>query len=61
VDTRQLRRLEHLRGMMPAGRVEQPPKLSLFSRKGFTPNLAEESADRPDIELISLDRIYQGD
>jgi uncharacterized protein len=35
-------------------------RLLLFSRTGFTPDLAEESAARPDVELISLDRIYQG-
>jgi AAA+ ATPase superfamily predicted ATPase len=61
VDIRQLRRLEHLRGMLPAGRVEQLPKLLLFSRTGFTPDLADESARRPDIELVGLDRLYRGD
>jgi hypothetical protein len=60
VDTRQLRRLEHLRGLLPAGRVAQPPKLLLFGRAGFTQDLTDESADRPDVELISLDRLYQG-
>lgn len=60
VDTRQLRRLEHLRGLLPSGRVGQPPKLLLFSRSGFTPGLAEEAATRPDVELIGLARIYQG-
>jgi uncharacterized protein len=61
VDIRQLRRLEHLRGMLPASRVEQLPKLLLFSRTGFTPDLADESARRPDIELVGLDRLYQGE
>lgn len=61
VDTRQLRRLEHLRGMLPASRVEQPPKLLLFSRTGFTQDLKDQSASRPDVELISLNRIYQGE
>lgn len=60
VDARQLRRLEHLRGLLPSDRVGQPPKLLLFSRSGFTQGLAEESTTRHDIELISLDRIYQG-
>jgi AAA+ ATPase superfamily predicted ATPase len=60
MDVRQLRRLEHLRGLLPSDRVGPPPKLLLFSRTGFTPDLAEESAARPDIELISLDRIYRG-
>jgi len=60
VDTRELRRLEHLRGLLPADRVGQPPKLLLFSRSGFTPGLAGEASPRPDVELITLDRIYQG-
>jgi hypothetical protein len=60
VNMRQLRRLEHLRGLLPSARVEQQPKLLLFSRSGFTTDLTEESAARPDIELISLQRIYRG-
>jgi hypothetical protein len=59
-DTRQLRRLEHLRGMLPSARVEQPPKLLLFSRSGFAPDLATTAAARPDVELIDLDRLYRG-
>ena len=56
----QLRRLEHLRGLLPAQRVDQPPKLLLFSRTGFTDGLAGETAARPDVELISIDRLYHG-
>jgi AAA+ ATPase superfamily predicted ATPase len=60
VDVRQLRRLEHLRGMLPSGLVQQPPKLLLFSRSGFTPDLANSAAARPDVELVDLDRLYRG-
>jgi uncharacterized protein len=60
VDARQLRRLEHLRGLLPSDRVGQPPRLLLFSRSGFTPDLTAEAAERPDVELVSLDRIHQG-
>jgi hypothetical protein len=60
MDVRQLRRLEHLRGLLPSDRVGQPPKLLLFSRTGFTPDLAEASVARPDVELVSLDRVYRG-
>jgi uncharacterized protein len=60
IGTGQLRRLEHLRGLLPSARVGQPPKLLLFSRTGFNPELTEEAATRPDVELISLDRIYRG-
>jgi len=47
--------------MLPGSRVEQLPKLLLFSRTGFTPDLADESAGRPDIELVGLDRLYRGE
>jgi AAA+ ATPase superfamily predicted ATPase len=60
IGTGQLRRLEHLRGLLPSARVAQLPKLLLFSRTGFTPDLAEEAASRPDVELIDLARVYAG-
>jgi hypothetical protein len=60
ISTGQLRRLEHLRGLLPSARVAQPPKLLLFSRTGFVRALADEAFPRPDVELISLERIYQG-
>jgi hypothetical protein len=59
-DIPELRRLEHLRGLLPSGRVDQPPRLLLFSRPGFTSGLAEEAAARPDVELIDLARVYRG-
>jgi hypothetical protein len=59
IGTGQLRRLEHLRGLLPSARVAQPPKL-LFSRTGFTPDLTDEAASRPDVELVSLTRVYEG-
>ena len=60
VGTRQLRRLEHLRGLLPNGRIDRQPRLLLFSTSGFTSDLTDEAAIRPDVELISLDRIYRG-
>ena len=56
----QLRRLEHLRGLLPNQRVDQPPKLLLFSRTGFTTGVADEAVVRPDVELIGIDRLYGG-
>jgi hypothetical protein len=56
----QLRRLEHLRGLLPSQRVDQPPKLLLFSRTGFTAGVADEAVARPDVELIGIDRLYSG-
>jgi len=60
MDARELRRLEHLRGLLPAARVGQPPKLLLFCLSGFSPELAAEAAGRPDVELIDLERLYEG-
>ncbi len=60
VGTRQLRRLEHLRGLLPSGRIDRQPRLLLFSTSGFTSDLTDEAAIRPDVELISLDRVYRG-
>jgi hypothetical protein len=60
MDAGQLRRLEHLRGLLPGERVGRPPRLLLFSRSGFTADLVEEAAARSDVELISLERIYEG-
>jgi uncharacterized protein len=60
MDAAQLRRLEHLRGLLPGDRVRQPPRLLLFSRSGFTAGLVEEAAGRSDVELVGLERIYGG-
>jgi hypothetical protein len=57
---RQLRRLEHLRGLLPSSRIDRPSRLLLFSRTGFTPDLTDEVTTRPDVDLIGLDRIYRG-
>jgi hypothetical protein len=56
----QLRRLEHLRGLLPSQRVDQPPKLLIFSRTSFTSGLTDEAATRPDVELVGIDRVYHG-
>jgi hypothetical protein len=56
----QLRRLEHLRGLLPSARVDLPPKLLLFSRSGFTSSLVQEADARPDVELVTLERVYRG-
>jgi uncharacterized protein len=56
----QLRRLEHLRGLLPGQRVDQPPKLLLFSRTGFTAAVTDEAVVRPDVELVGIDRLYSG-
>ena len=60
MDVRELRRLEHVRGLLPSARVDRPPRLLLFGRSGFSPELAAEAAARPDVELIGLERLYRG-
>jgi hypothetical protein len=41
-------------------RVGQPHKLLLFSRTGFTAGVADEAVVRADVELIGIDRLYDG-
>jgi hypothetical protein len=60
MDARKLRRLEHLRGLLPSTRVDRPPKLLLFGRSGFSPELAAEAATRPDMKLIGMESLYRG-
>ena len=60
MDVARLEWLEHLRGLLPPRRIVPPPRLLLFSRSGFTPDLVDKAAARPDIELVGIDRIYWG-
>jgi hypothetical protein len=60
MDAEQLKRLEHLRALLPDERVGQPPRLLLFSRSGFAAGLEAEAAARPDVELVDLERLYRG-
>lgn len=55
----QLERLRRLRTLLPA--QEQPPRLLLFSRAGFEPELRREAAADPETELVDLERLYVGD
>jgi hypothetical protein len=60
VGSAELNRLEHLRELLPANLVADRSKLLLFSRSGFTVELASEVSQRADVELIDLERLYQG-
>ena len=60
MDAGQLRRLDHLRALLPGERVGRPPRLLLFSRSGFAADLAAEAAARPDVELVGIERLYGG-
>jgi hypothetical protein len=61
MDVPHLQRPEHLRGLLPAARVRDLPKLLLFSRSGFVDGLAEVAGGRADVELVDLPRLYRGD
>jgi uncharacterized protein len=60
VGPNQLRRLEHVRTLLPASVKPDQVRLMLFARQGFTPELTAEAAARPDAELIDLHRLYHG-
>ncbi|MEZ0074685.1 ATP-binding protein [Planotetraspora sp. GP83] len=60
IDTPQLERLEHLRGLLPSAKVGPLPKLLLFARSGFSSDLTRLTGKRPDVELINLKRLYTG-
>jgi AAA+ ATPase superfamily predicted ATPase len=57
----ELTRLEHLRDLVPEDRYDSPPRLLLFSRNGFTRELHRTTQTRHDVELIDLERLYQGE
>jgi uncharacterized protein len=61
VDTPQLHRLEHLRDLLPTDRVGPPPRLLLFARSGFSPELRRAAGARGDVELVDLARMYAGE
>jgi uncharacterized protein len=60
VGLNQLERLRHIRSLLPADAIANEPKLLLFSRQGFTPDLTGESRSSSDVALIDLTRLYHG-
>ncbi len=57
----QLERLEHVRGLLPTAMTTGTPKILLFGRSGFSADLVSFAARRPDVELVDLARLYQGE
>jgi hypothetical protein len=57
-----LKRLERARALLAAsGKADvSAAKLALFARAGFSSDLRREAADRHDVELVDLERIYDG-
>jgi len=60
VGLNQLERLRHIRSLLPVGTINDQPRLLLFSRQGFTPDLAAAARSSPDVALIDLHRLYHG-
>lgn len=58
VDTGELHRLEHIRELLPAEKVDGPPRLLLFSRTGFTSELRAAATRRDDVVLVDVTRLY---
>lgn len=56
-----LGRLRHIRTILSPAQAPEPPRLRLFSRNGFEPELSQEAHAAHDIELIDLPRLYHGD
>ncbi|MGH3843422.1 MAG: hypothetical protein ACRDS0_18560 [Pseudonocardiaceae bacterium] len=60
VDMTEITRLDHLRALLPDSRAPLP-RLLVFSRSGFTSDVQRVAADRQDVELVDLERLYRGD
>jgi hypothetical protein len=55
-----LRRLDRLRILLGSTADATHAKLLLFGRSGFAPDVIEASITRKDVELIDLERLYEG-
>jgi uncharacterized protein len=56
-----LRRLDRLCGLLVARANVSRTRLLLFGRSGFAPDLLDAAQTRSDVELIDLERLYEGD
>lgn len=57
-----LARLEHIRNLVTKKHPSaESARLLLISSSGFERNLTEQAAERNDVELINLERLYTGD
>lgn len=59
VGLNQLERLQHIRSLLTSNPSAGEPRLLLFSRQGFTPDLSAAARSRPDVDLIDLHRLYR--
>ncbi len=56
-----LRRLDRLRGLLVARADVSRTRLLLFGRSGFAPDVLDAAERRSDVELVDLERLYEGD
>ena len=56
-----LRRLDRLRSLLVARADVSRTRLLLFGRSGFAPDVLNAAERRSDVELIDLERLYEGD
>jgi len=55
------KRLDRLRGLLVARADVSRTRLLLFGRSGFAPDLLAAAQTRSNVELIDLERLYEGD
>ena len=64
MDTSDLARLDRITDLLAGHKRISPAsniKRLLFSLKGFTPDLSAAARRHADVELIDLERLYQGE
>jgi uncharacterized protein len=57
----ELDRLDRAVGLLPPATSDAPVKRILFARSGFTRELEQAARRRPDLELVDLHRLYNGE
>lgn len=57
----QLDRLDAAILLLDPKKVSAPPKRLLLARSGFTRELEQRARTRPDVELVDLQRLYNGE
>ena len=57
----EIARLEHIRTLLPPENTSEAPTLLLFAKSGFTEGASAEARSREDVQLVGLDRLYNGD
>jgi hypothetical protein len=56
----ELDRVRHIRELLPTNKIDEPPRILLFSRSGFTRELLATAEHDASVQLVDLTRLYQG-